>query len=425
MKILLINPPMWNEYGIPLNFNQGTGLTYLGAVLRKSHDVKIIDADALVLAYPQLEYRIAMEKPDIVCVTATTLSYPSMIKTVKIAKAHGAKTIIGGAHVTAMPNESLKETGADVAITGEGEEVIEGIVNRIASVTVPEIVQGISPDLDKLPMPARDLADPTIGSKYYIGNEPRLYKPEAVITAMRGCPHRCFFCSHPIYKLRKTRRRNPVSVVDEIEYLKNTYGIKSIFFYDDEWIGQGEAQNEWIIEVCEEIISRGHNDITYKTQGRCSQKYVTAEVLDAMCKAGFKFIMLGCESGSDEVLRQNRKDLTAEDIRHTVKICHSNGIGVWTFWMVGMPYATSRDEQLTNSLIAELAPYIDHQPQVTICSPIPGSEMWDMYVKNGWISTVDFSRYNQYTITSMAPWQTAAETTGWRQTLINTWRAHR
>jgi anaerobic magnesium-protoporphyrin IX monomethyl ester cyclase len=424
MRIILINPPMWNEYGTPLNFNQGTGLTYLAAVLRNNHEIKVIDADALQMTYPALEQLIISEKqkPDVVMVTATTLSYPSMIRTVQISKKHGIRTIIGGPHATALPERSLKETGADIVIVGEGEDVIE---NAVSSTSNSTIITGTQPDLDRLPFPARDLAQPRIGTQSYIGNEPRLISPEAVITSMRGCPHRCIFCSHPVYRPKKTRRRNPASIVDEIELLKKEHGIRSIFFYDDEWIGQSHAQNNWIIDVCDEIINRGHNDILYKTQGRCSETFVTPEVLDAMWAANFRFIMLGCESGSDEVLKQNKKDTTVADIVHTVNSLHQKRISVWTFWMVGMPYATVKDEQMTQDLISRLAPQIDHVPQVTICSPLPGSEMWDLYEKNGWLTTQDFSKYNQYNITFNNPWETADEISAWRSTLIQTWqRSH-
>lgn len=428
MKILLLNPPLWNEYGSQLNFNQGTGLTYLGAVLRKVHDVKIIDADALRLDYPTLEQYIISEKPNVVIVTATTLSYPSMIKTVQIAKRY-AKVIIGGPHVSALPERSLNETGANIAIVGEGEDVIEKAVSQATGIEVNRIISeriitGTQPDIDLLAFPARDLAIPRVGSEGYIGNEPRLVKPEAVICSMRGCVHRCIFCSHPIYKRQKTRRRNPRNVVDEIELLKTEYGIKSIFFYDDEWIGQSEAQNKWIIDVCDEIINRGHNDIIFKTQGRCSEKYVTNSVIDSMWAANFRFIMLGCESGSDEVLIANKKDTTVADIKHTVKLLHEKRISVWTFWMVGMPYATIKDEQMTQILMDKLSPFIDHTPQVTVCSPLPGSEMWELYEKNGWLITTDFSKYNQYNITFNNPWMTSEEITRWRNILIDTWKKY-
>lgn len=422
MKILLINPPSWNEYGVPLNFNQGTGLYYLGAVLRKNHDVKIIDSDVLGLTYPALEQYIISERPNIIIVTATTLSYPSMIKTVLIAKKY-AKVIIGGPHVSALPEKSLNETGADIAIVGEGEDVIEKAVND--SNNVPSnIITGTKPDLDKLPFPARDLAIPKVGSNYYIGNDPRFTLPEAVICSMRGCPHQCLFCGHPIYKRQKTRRRNPKGVVDEIELLKTEYGIKTIFFYDDEWIGQSEVQNKWIIDMCDEIVNRGHNDIIFKTQGRCSEKYVTGDVLDSMWAANFKMIMLGCESGSDDVLVKNKKGTTIADIKHTVKLLHEKRINVWTFWMVAMPYSTSKDEQMTQNLLDELSPIIDHIPQVNFCSPLPGSEMWDLYEKNGWITITDFSKYNQHIVTFKNPWMTSEEITRWRNILIDTWKKY-
>jgi len=423
MKILLINPPMWNEYGIQLNFNPQLGLAYLASMIRDKHECTIIDAEALKSTYNDLEHWIKKKKFDCIIVTSTTLSYNSMVKVCKIANKHNIKTIIGGPHVTALPEESLNDTNANICITHEGENVIECAVNEVESMHQKDskIIHGSEVDLDSLPYPSRDLMIPKINSKYYIGNEPRTRLPESVIVSMRGCPHNCIFCSHPVYQKKKTRRHKPERIIEEIKLLKEKYNIKSIFFYDDEWIGQSKEQNNWIMNVCEEIINNGLNDIYYKTQGRCSEKYVTPEVIDMMWSAGFRTIMLGCESGSNDILYKNKKQTTVQDIIHTVTLLHKKRIDTYTFWMVGMPYSTPDDEFLTYKLIKQLSPYIKHQPQVTICTPLPGSEMWDMYKENKWIKSYNYNDYNQHKSIAETHWMTTDEILEWKNKLLSAW----
>ncbi len=424
MKILLLNPPLWCEYGIQLNFNPNMGLAYLASMLRDKHDCTIIDAEALKASYDDLESWFKRHTFDCIIVTSTTLSYNSMIKVCKIAKKHNIKTIIGGPHASALPEESLHESGANVCVVGEGENVIESVVNDIGSMRSDDsmIVNGsIVSDLDFLPFPSRDLMIPKINSEYYIGNDPRIVLPESIIVSMRGCPHNCVFCSHPIYKNMRTRRHSPERVVEEIKILKNKYNIRSIFFYDDEWIGQSKKQNEWIMSVCEEIINNGLNDIYFKVQGRCSEKYVTSDLLDLMWAANFRLVMLGCESGSDKVLSKNKKDITVKDIVHTVRLLSDKRIDVYSFWMVGMPFSTSSDEAMTYELIKQLSLFLKYRPQVTVCSPLPGCEMWDLYKKNGWLKNADFVDFNQHKVVAESPFMSADEIVYWKNKLLSAW----
>jgi len=423
-KVLFVNPPQWIEYdNIRLNFNSGLGLLYLATVLTEEKDIDahVLDAEALGLTYELVLDYISNYDADIVGITTTTLSYVSMVKLSNMIKEKlNKKIIIGGPHVSALPDKSLSDTRADIAIVGEGENVITEIVNNLKNneTHTPQIVRGDFVDINKYPIPDRELLNPRIGSEYYKGNDPIINTPEAVIVSMRGCSHRCSFCSHPVFGKQKTRRRNVNNIIEEIKLLRDKYKIRTIFFYDDEWIGHSEQQNKWIYELCDQIIENGLDDISYKCQGRSSKRYVKNEIIEKMANAGFKVIMLGCESGSNKVLELNNKGITTDDIRHTVKTIHSYGIYLFTFWMTGMPYATANDEKTTYDLVQELKEYID-QIQVTTCQPLPGSDYYKYCLTNG-IALPDFGKeYNQHIALFDTPWQTKESIQHYKRIISN------
>jgi len=423
MKVLLINPPSWIHSKVHMDMNPNLGLLYLAAVLEKAgYEVKVIDAECLRYTWKALRRKLEDEMPDIVGITCTTFSYMSLKETVKIAREilPHSKIFIGGPHVTALVGESLLENrAADIAIIGEGEQTLleliklieeNGPINRVNGIVFrsgDEIVFTSRrlpiKDLDSIPFPARHLLQPNI--TMYRGNEPLVSKPETVMIWSRGCPHRCLFCSNPVFGRQQTRYRSPKNIVDEIEMLHDKYNIKSIFVYDDELVGMSEYQNGWLMQVCDEIISRGLNDIIYKCQGRCSQ-YVKFEVLKKMRKAGFLCVMWGVESGSQKVLNAIKKDITTKNIVETFKLAKLSEIRNLAFIMAGNVLETREDVRKTISLLKRIEPdYV----QVTATTPLPGSELWNIAVSKNWIKSNDLSQYFMFKPISRTDWMSLEE----------------
>lgn len=414
MKVQACNPPVHEECGYNINMNPPLGIQYLGAILRQNHQVKIYDYEALVTSWQGVADNLKAEDPDVVLITGTTLSYLSMIKIAKIAKSQKRRVVIGGPMVTALPEQSLKETEADCAVVGEGELVVE------EALKADGIIQGKRvQNLDDLPFPARDLLTPAVNSPFYVGNEPRIQSPETVMLWSRGCPHRCTFCSHPVFGRQPTRLRSPSLIADEIEILQKKWNIKSIFCYDDELTGMSPAHSAWVIKVCNEIVDRGLNISYLKCQGRCNKELVTEDLLDAMWAANFRFIMLGCESGSPKVLKAIKKGTTVEDIRYTVRKVKERGLLVFTFWMVGNQEETVEDVALTENLIRELKPFMDFK-QVTIMQPLPGSEVWSLAQKHQQINIfdLDFRHWHQHTPVVETDWMTKQQIQDWQERLM-------
>lgn len=404
-EIVLINPPLWEDTGLIIRMNPPLGILYLATILRKNYNVKVIDMETTGHSWYNVKERLKQENPKYVFITATSLSFPSMVKTAQICKSiegelgHHIHTIIGGAHVSAIPEISLQNSGADCAIVGEGELVAEEALTH-KGILIGKTLE----DLDSV-FPSWDLLEPRIGTTY-TGNDPVFNRPEAVMLWSRGCPHRCTFCANTIFQHRNIKFRSPKNICDEIQLLRDSYGIRGLFVYDDELVGCNMKQTEWLIEVCDEIIKRGLNDITYKCQGRCNPNFVTTELLSKMKQAGFQAVMWGIESGSQRVLDAVKKDNTISNIEETIKRCYNNGIRAWAFLMIGnvsdIYCETETDAQLTVELVRRLKPYISYR-QCTIATPYVGSELFTIATKNNWIADYDYKHWSAHSSTISYP----------------------
>lgn len=415
MKILLMHPPQWMFSGYWIHQNPSLSLMSLASVLRDKHDVKIVDAEALKLNWMDVKGLIRQQNPEVLGVSATTLSFKGMTKTVKLAKLANLDihVMIGGAHVSSQPHKSLALTGADCAVVGEGDLIVEQALTQTGV-----LYNSKAADLDTLPFPARDLFTPRVDSDWYVGNDPIIENPETTVIWQRGCPHRCSFCTHSVFGQRN-RRRSPENIVEELQHIKDNYNVKTIFVYDDEAFGMNRSETKWLTEVCEAIVDGGVHDFKYKTQARCHRKFVTDEMLKSMREAGFEAVMLGCESGSQKVLDAINKHLTIEDIRYTVKRCHDHGFKVYTYWMIGNKEETVEDAKKTLALMHELAEYIDAR-RVAILNPLPGSDIYQEAQANGWIINYNFSHWLQGGCAVMrGSWLSTSEIMKWERKLLN------
>jgi anaerobic magnesium-protoporphyrin IX monomethyl ester cyclase len=237
MKVLLISPQA--DTGLSEMVEPAHGLAYIAAyLLNQGYEVEIIDAKSLSLKTAQVVAIAREKKPDIVGISAMT---PDIIWAGKIADGIKADEpdipiIIGGPHVTALPERTLREFPSfDIAVIGEGEITITELLNviqyfdismdiynvkgvafrRDGQVVVTEPRNPID-NLDSLPFPAWHLFPP---------------RSDYPVFSTRGCPFRCKFCMRVIGN--NTRKRSPENVIAEIERNINKYHSESFWFSDE------------------------------------------------------------------------------------------------------------------------------------------------------------------------------------------------
>ncbi len=386
MKIQFFNAPVWHYSGAPNHLeNPALGMPTLAAVLElEGHLAEVYDLEALRRLPESLQSAFAGQKqawPDVVGFTTTYHNRRGVKECIAALRAAGFDRyiVVGGPQATLDPYwflETREHAGADAAVMGE----CEGNICEIVCDQPEGVVAGKQMDIDKIPGPlwARHVPKP----RDYAGNMPKVGHPEGIAMATRGCPHRCIFCSNTVFRRQKIRFRPLSNLRTDLLELRDVWDCKSVFLYDDEIIGAGAKQNSWAMHFADTVSDLG---LTFKGQGRCS-RLITPDAIKALHRAGFRAMMWGVESFSDRVLLAMQKDTTPLDIWHTLRVSKENGLRNWLFLMVGNYSETQGDLWQTwcNLREAKRQGLVDWA-QVTVCTPMPGTLLWQRAAEEGWL----------------------------------------
>lgn len=396
MKILLINPPRWNEL-VGKNpaiiekhrgFNPPLGLLHLASSIQKytSNDVDVLDTQPTKLTYIQLEKYLKDKLYDIVGISVMTFTLIDSYHTAKLVKKvmPKAKVIMGGPHVHLYPLETINLDCVDFAFMGEADlsfikflqnlengtnfQEILGLVYRNNN---KEIVKNNFPllnNLDEIPFPDRNLLN--INRYNSLLSRGSL---STTIISSRGCPFKCAFCDRPLSPITSYfRYRSANNVVDEIcECIE--LGIKDFLFYDDTFT----VNKKRVFEICEEINKR-HLNIRWDIRTRVD--LVNEEMLKSLKKAGCQAIHYGVESGNDKILKAIKKGFTTKKAKETFYLTKKHKIDTLAYFMIGLPSETLSDIQNTFDLAKNINPDYAH---FTIFSPYPRTELYYLGLEKG------------------------------------------
>lgn len=384
MRVLFVQPDMTFKKSHPLVFKGFAatiplGLAYMAAYLEKGgHKVDILD-------YQIGDYDISAEikrlKPDILGISICSPAVPHAFNIAKAARLVSPKLTIvaGGAHISAYGERILKDCSAiDILVIGEGELTILELTNKIEKGDVIKDIKGIVyrsedefistgnrpliNDLSQLPMMPLHLFDL---NKYYPlpGTFKRL--PSLAMSTSRGCPFKCTFCNSKGIWGNSVRMRPAKAVVDEIEYVVNTYNVKEIYFVDELFT----MKRSNVVTFCEELIKR-----EIKIGWKCCSRVDTVdrELLQLMKRSGCFLISFGVESGDDKILGVMKKGISADKVRETFKIGKEVGIQRMAFFILNSYGETRETIQKTISLSKEIKPdFVNFE----LFKPFPGIEM--------------------------------------------------
>jgi len=379
MKIILIQPKFNTHLITP-----PLGLGYIaGSLIKDGHNVKLLDCikeDIDVLK------EIRETSPDFIGITILSISYGVAIKLIKdIRKNSDTKIVIGGAHVSALPEQSLKDTEADFAVIGEGEETFRELcsnndyknINGLAFRKDEEIIinkpRDLIKDIDSIPFPAWEIINP---DTYPPTPHGAFYKhfPIAPITTTRGCPFNCIFCASKCTWKQKLRVRSAKNVVDEIEYLNKKFGIQEFHFEDDNFT----FSRSHVVDVCNEILERKLNIVWACPNGVRIDK-LDYEIVSLMKKSGCYQLSFGIESGSQEIINSINKHMDLKIVPNVVKMVKSLGIKTCGFFIVGLPEDTK--ETIEETINFSISVPFD-VAQFSRFIPLPGTKPFDDWYKD-------------------------------------------
>lgn len=335
------------------------GLLYLGSMLKKhGFGVQVLDVIGRGLDSIGARKAICDSGADIVGITATTPEVRGVMEAARFAKEAKRMVVVGGAHLGIFPHETLSFPEVDFAVQGDGEIPLLRLVEALNSSkpdfsTVPGLVYRdngtiyknnsyVETDLDNIPFPDWNLVN------IHSYSRADAIRPLATMISVRGCPYRCGFCYRGTNGM-KTRFRNPVSVVDEMEYLSKNWRVREIIFCNDTLT----IKREHIIAICEEILQRG---IKISWVGATRVDAVDPEMLKLMKRAGLRELKFGIESGSSRILELMHKKITKDQARKTFRWCKKEKIRIGAYFIIGYALENEHTMRETIDFAKELDP---------------------------------------------------------------------
>lgn len=364
-KIVLIEPRL-EGYHYFSNFSlPRLGLPIIGTILKNiGYDVKIYVEDIAPIDFHEVM------KSDVVGITSLTPTATRAYRLAKLFKENGKKVIIGGPHVSFLPEEGLKY--ADYVVRGEGELVIKELLDSIYGLKDIREVPGVSykengeihhnPDgrvienLDELPIPDLSL----------ISGWDKLFKSKKLypIITSRGCPHDCSFCSVTPMFGRRYRFRSAENVIGELSNIpRNSY----VFFYDDNFTANINRTKQLLKEIIKNNIK-----IRWSAQVRV-EVAEDEETLALMKESGCRVVFIGFESINPDTLKEYNKRQTVWQIKKCVSALKKYGIEIHGMFVVG---SDSDDIRTVKETIRFVSFMKINTIQICALTPFPGTKLF-------------------------------------------------
>jgi len=395
MKPLFLNPPTYEDFdgGAGARYQASREVTSFWYPTWLCFPAGMIDGSRVVDAPVQrftLDDCLAIARDfDMVVMYTSTPTLALDIATARRVKEQkpSTVTVLTGPHVSVLPEETLRQ----------GEGVVDIVCRGEFDYTTKELcegrewgqVDGISfwkngkihhtpdrppiQDLDALPFVApvykRDLSI----AEYII---PHFKNPYVSIYSSRGCPSKCIYCLWPqTFSGRAMRTRSPQNVYEEVKWIvDNIPEMRELSFDDDTFT----ADRRHAREVAAKLKPLG---ISWTINARANCDY---ETLKIMREAGLRHVVVGYETGNEQILRNIKKGVTKEQAIEFTRNCKKLGLSVHGAFIMGLPGET-RD---TIRETIEFAKALDlNSIQASLASPYPGTEFWDLCKAEGWIAS--------------------------------------
>ncbi len=368
----------------------GMGVLILAAVARqRGYDVHLIDAKAQGTQLDEVGERIVALRPDYLGLSATTISVNNAARIAARVKRRipGVVSVLGGAHVSAIPERTLEAfPSIDFGVVGEGEVSLFELLDRLQAGESHDDVPGLAyrtdgtvranprapyiDDLDSLPEPAWDLLP-----NFPHGFQPSLLgyprTPVATLITSRGCPFSCTFCDRSTSG-RIGRMHSVETVVDLCRKLAGL-GTRHIMFLDDLFT----VRRDRVVELCNAFIREGF-DFSWSCNSH--PNLLDFDTMKLMKRAGCWQIAYGVESGSQRVLDVVKREVKLPRLHETLRMTQAAGIRTRGFLMLGHP--TEGVDSIEETLMFLRRAELD-VCQITKFTPYPGTPSYAEIHRHG------------------------------------------
>jgi len=388
MKALLVQPefpPTYWSYSYALRFvgkkcvHPPLGLITVAALLPSHWRPKVVDLNIERLTDRQLL------EADVVMLTGMHVQRQSLHQVLQRCRKLGVPTVVGGPYATSEPH--LLED-ADHLVIGEGEDTIAGFCAAFEAGSAPRITSNAErPDVTRTPVPRYDLLKK---NAYY----------NMSLQYSRGCPFSCEFCDIIVVFGRVPRTKTAEQVQAELDAIHATGFRGSVFFVDDNFIGNKKAVRT-ILPHVQEWQERHRWPFEFYTEASLNIAEDSA-LMKAMERAGFWSVFIGIESPSTESLVETKKNQNVKgdmDIADRVHEVQRHGLDVWGGFIVGFDHDTT---EIFDQQIAFIERAAIPEAMVGILHAIPGTPLTERLRQEGRLRPMDsidqFGRTNVQTI---------------------------
>ena len=358
----------------------GMGVLMLAAVARtKGYRVHLVDAKNQGVAPQDVARGIVALRPDYLGLSATTISVTNASRIAEEVKSSlpGVVSILGGPHVSAIPERTLETFRAiDFGIVGEGEISLFELLTRLDRGADVADVAGLvfrrdsqifanprAPyidDLDCLPMPAWNLL-PDFPHRF----QPSLFSyphtPVASLITSRGCPFSCSFCDRSTSG--KRGRMHSVEYIVKLCHHLTDLGVRHVIFVDDLFT----VRKDRVVALCEAFLEAG---FAFTWSCNSHPNLLDPPTMRLMKRAGCWQIAYGIESGSQRVLNVVKREVRIPKMRETLRMTRAAGIRTKGYLMIGHPTEALDSLAETTEFLRNVELDIC---QITKYTPYPGT----------------------------------------------------
>lgn len=368
MKVTFISPKYHN-------FWEPVGIGYIISYCKTNYSGK------LKISYFHESFDNATDilneavKSDVVGITCTTPTYSSAIGFAKFIKwkNKNVRIVLGGWHPTVVGK--IESGYVDQIVVGEGEEAFLNILNG----NTDKVVYGKMLEFKDLFWPDRPKINEGRHLDYCFDN---FGERIASFQSIRGCRMKCKMCAEQLMSHNNLRLRDPQDTMNEIECVSKMWGIDRFKFLDATWA----LSEDYVTSFCDEKLRRD-NKLPWEAMVHAG--FVTENMLRIMKQANCDIIMVGVESGSQQLLNEMGKGLTIEKIKKVFEWGRKYNLQRRAFFILGMPNETPETVFQTLQLAEEIDPDVFG---MTILCPYPGTQYYDP-IKH---KDVDWSQADEY-----------------------------
>lgn len=402
--MILINPAAEKFGGflsryVPVGIPVAIGV--LSAYLTKmGHECRVIDEEIRDVTYESLKGlvdQIDMGPRPIFGLSCLTAHVGRAYEIAELIKQGFPNSIVifGGLHPSTLPAEALATGNVDFVVKGEGEVVLNELLNAIKQNKDPSDVLGIFyhdeggelqytgeapliPDINVIPM-----------FPYNLFEHPKYDR--GFITTSRGCPYRCSYCSQRVLTGTTYRYKTADNIIAELDILVNKYKQNAIVFYDDNFC----LKSARVHELCDKLIEyKFPEKVSLSVQTRADNVVIHGgeDLVRHMSEAGFTHMGFGLETGSQRIADLTRKDETVDIHFDAAAMCQRNGIDVSFFMIFGFPTETSEDRKMGYEAVKKAGLQATKYNNLI---PYPGTPLWSELQNSGrLVKTKNWSNFN-------------------------------